>query len=247
MPPSSPALWKRFKCECSNGFYKFRCHKAMKSCKDHWENGARKSEVYQILDKSNISYDVYCHFDRALNVAWTLGQSYGFDKGAKMRSLMAEQEKGNAGGTNFWDEYRLSMPKMESIQQRSTKWRITCQYKHLGNKSDYVYGLKAEIDSLRANKGCKRVEYINVFEETCSNCTVFLHQDRQNMLHHYRHHRKGPCDYTVTQWPSASCKASYYFGNYSCLNKYHACSESPSATTQTWLGGKISFDGLEEN
>ena len=185
--------------------------------------------------------DVYCDFDLNSSAAWTLVQSY------ELRNTMLLQKKpffldfpANEISPN-WDGYRLSKSRIQTIQEDSTKFRVTCNYDTEGVVyRDYLQATKSEIDILTLNslELCLIVEWINIRGQSCKQCTAFIAQDSNHGLH-------GDSFYAVTKGCEFQPNKSSYcdgigednFGSYLCINKAHRCSSSPSATTQTWLGG----------
>ena len=62
--------WKRFTCECPDGYHGDDCHQPITSC-DGYANSSRTSGWYKVVESAGSSVrDVYCHFDS--DGAWTL-------------------------------------------------------------------------------------------------------------------------------------------------------------------------------
>ena len=138
-PLNSPQQpWKRFTCECPDGYHGDNCDQPIRSCSGYLDV-RHKSGMYKVVDYNNSVYEVYCHFDS--NAAWTLVQSYSFAN----RSLRQFKKPlfGDAPVSEddlTWSGFRLRKPRMSSIKDDSTFIQFTCEYeKKLGIKmSDYV-------------------------------------------------------------------------------------------------------------
>ena len=64
-----------------------------------------------------------------------------------------------------WNQYRLSLARMRSVQARSTHWRATCSYSTQGiDFRDYLRGNFKDFNIVDYIGGgqCRRVEYINI-------------------------------------------------------------------------------------
>ena len=62
--------WKRFTCECPDGYYGGNCDLPIMSCQGYAHSFA-KSGKYKVVDFNETVYEVYCHFDSD-GGAWTL-------------------------------------------------------------------------------------------------------------------------------------------------------------------------------
>ena len=130
---------------------------------------------------------------------------------------------------------------MESIQQDSTKWRVTCRYETDGVLyTDYLRVSKAELDIL-TNIGaqCVNVEYINVRGQNCTGCTAYIWQSSTQILH-FKSKVSDQCNFKPfgEQIRKNSGIVGYYFGQYYLKNSEHRCSSSSETTTQNWLGAE---------
>ena len=184
--------------------------------------------------------DVYCDFDLNSSAAWTLVQSY------ELRNTMLLQQKPffldfpvNEISPN-WDGYRLLKSRMQTIQNDSKKFRITCNYDTEGVAyRDYLEATKSEIDIMTfSSHKCSLVEWIDIRGQSCKQCTAFIVQDSHHGLHSdsFFAASRG-CDFKPNEsLPCNNWRGEDNFGSYLCINKAHRCSSSPTATTQTWLG-----------
>ncbi|CAB4043664.1 Dihydrolipoyllysine-residue acetyltransferase component 3 of pyruvate dehydrogenase complex, partial [Paramuricea clavata] len=107
--------WKRFTCECPDGYHGDNCDQPITSCQGY-AKGSRKSGMYKAVDSIvGLLYSVYCHFDS--ESAWTLVQSYSFANrslGQFKKSLSNNRPISENALT--WSGYRLSKARMESIK-----------------------------------------------------------------------------------------------------------------------------------
>ena len=114
--------WKRFTCECPDGYRGDNCKQRIMSCKGYVDTH-KKPGIYKVLAPDGSKYDVYCHFDSY--GAWTLAQSYSYAN----RSLV-----GSTGGHGLsenaleWSGYILQKNIIKSIATNSSKLLLTCNY-----------------------------------------------------------------------------------------------------------------------
>ena len=238
--PQQP--WKRFTCECRDGYHGDNCDKPIRSCSEYL---GRESGMYKVVDSSNSLYEVYCHFDP--NAAWTLVQSYSFAN----RSL--DQIK-NPLSNNLplsendltWSGYRLSKSRMRSIKDNSAFLQFTCEYEkqRLITQSDYVQipFQKEEINTDFLGISTYRSMHISIGSGNMGNydlgrCEIYHHQGTDYPLHVHIVSTVSECAFN-----SLSCSGgSYdYFGSYSnsilCMKKVHRCRQNDKSTTQLWFG-----------
>ena len=111
-------------------------------------------------------------------MTWTLVQSYELSQNELFRNKALFEDHPINNTIPSWKKYRLSYDQMTSIQQDSTKWRVTCRYDRDGvNYTDYMSGLNNTLDILNYDGvQCVNVEYINIRNESCTNCNVRLRQ-----------------------------------------------------------------------
>ena len=195
------------------------------------------------MDNQNKPLKAFCDFDHTTAMTWTLVQSYELSQNKPFYDKPLFKDHPVNNRIPSWKKYRLSYDQMRSIQQDSTKWRITCRYDREGvNYTDYMSGLKNKLDILRfktdAAGQCANVEYINIRAESCTNCTARLGQWHSRILHlYFRVACLHPCNFKPSFNPS-SCQAfQEYFGAYGITDRKHRCTSDDQATTQTWFGG----------
>ncbi|XP_028418023.1 uncharacterized protein LOC114542762 [Dendronephthya gigantea] len=255
--PSDILHKPRFTCDCAPGYHGSRCDQPIKSCRGY-VSGSYDPPVsghYTIMDDENQPFRVVCNFVKSadnITVSWTLIQSYQFGKSVEFQKPFLRNDPKNATTPN-WEFYRLSKARMHSIQNDSSKWRMTCRYDIDSlNKTDYIEGLKTQVDIITfTGFKCMNVEFVNVRGNECStsgatNCRAFLIQKDDNLtlpFHHdsFKSHNKN-CSYNPSSIPCHNHKGKKYgednFGRYknNCVNPAHRCSMSDLSTTQTWLG-----------
>ena len=249
---SASKPWKRFTCECRDGYYGENCDQPIRRSCAGYLDVHRESGKYKVVDSQNSEYEVYCHFDSS--GAWTLVQSCSYENVRhhlpEMRKLKVSLSKNLPVNENaqVWDAYRLSKSRMESIKENSTFLQFTCNYKKHGgiDESDYV---QIHLQNLKTSGG-KNVNVIEfnteIFSATVSQvrgeiensdisqCKIKLRQNEQSSLHvHF-----------VFTNPSPPCKfnsGNYhnygYFGDYHYVDgQNHSCIQFEDSTTQLWFG-----------
>ncbi len=235
--PLFPAKYgaPRFKCHCSPGYAGFLCHDVVKSCRGY-SKGSRVPKIYRVFDDNMNLFDVYCDFDSSSTMTWTLIQSFQLQNNDLFARRAFAVDYPVSETTPGWDAYRLSKSRMQSIQQDTRKFRITCNYDVDGViYRDYIQVAKDRFDLIvtTSNGVCIEVEWINIRGQMCKNCTALLYNGG-SAFHSdsYRANSKN-CEFK----PTDSVYSEDNFGLYSCINQVHRCTSSQSATTQTWFGG----------
>jgi len=121
---------------------------------------------------------VYSNFDSEPGVAWTLIQSHSFQnndafntKAFYLHDMPINQDAPE------WNNYRLSMSRMKSVQDVSTHWRATCNF--LTDGVDYCDYWRVSLKNLdlfmESAHGlfCLFSEFVIVRGNECANCTVW--------------------------------------------------------------------------
>ena len=82
-----------------------------------------------------------------------------------------------------WNVFRLSLAKMKQVRSRLSHWSFQLDGLVL---RDYARATITVFDPIdfEGNKICKRVEYVNVRVDNCSDCDVAWWQYDGVMLHH---------------------------------------------------------------
>ena len=185
--PEQP--WKRFVCKCPDGYHGENCDQPIRSC-EGYANGYRISGMYKVTAFNSTVYEVYCHFDS--NFSWTLVHSFSFANASSDQTKFRNPLfKSHPVSEDFltWSGYRLSKPRMKSIQDNSTFLQFTCEYEKTRDvtKSDYVQipfvdiqtlskfvdvlELKEITDSLTVSEGRGQIG-----NDDLSQCRINLHQ-----------------------------------------------------------------------
>ena len=227
----------RFKCRCPPGYAGNLCQNVVKSCRGY-NNGGRIPGVYKIFDNNMELFDVYCDFDFNSSLAWTLIQSYQLQQSGKFISQPLTKDFPYYQNTPGWDAYRLSKSRMQSIQEDSGKFRVTCNYNTDGVVfRDYLQAALGESDILTQEsiKVCLLMERIDVRGQSCCDCTAYIRQNPSQMLHFDSFH-VGDCDFKPSGSIRCGSTGEDNFGYYACVTNNHRCSSSSSATTQIWFG-----------
>ena len=188
--------------------------------------------------------EVFCDFDSNSTNTWTLVQSFKLQNKNSFKNRPFTIDFPVNSISSGWDAYRLSKLRMQSIQEDSSKFRVTCNYDTDGVVyRDYLQVANNQLDILTFASGgpCVLVERINIRGQSCENCTAYIYQGGQYnfALHSDSYYSTGRgCEFKPTG--GTRCVGSSgedNFGVYKCVNPAHRCSSSHSSTTQTWFGG----------
>ena len=192
--------------------------------------------IYNILDQHNNSFPVYCDFDSERGTAWTLIQSHSLENNGafKAKAFYLHNMPINQDVPE-WNNYRLSMSRMKSIQDVSTHWRATCNFPTDGvDYRDYIRVSLESLDLLQELAGggsCVMTEYINIHGNECTDCTVWVAYSSIYGLHiDHWYSSKAGCDLT------GGINSEDSFGFYRDTNPAFRCTSSMSSTSQYWLG-----------
>ena len=232
---------RRFQCTCPPGFTGHRCQFPLRSCKDimviHQEatNG-----IYNIVDEQNISFPVYCDFGSEPGVAWTLIQSHSLQNNdAFRRKAFFHHDMPINEDAPEWNNYRLSMSRMKSIQGASTHWRATCNFMTIGvDYHDYWRVSLKNLDLIlepAENLFCLFSEFVNVRGNECANCTVWTAYSSVVSLHmdSWFGQQHGSCKFNGQ---AGGIENEDNFGFYLATNPSFRCTSSINSTSQFWLG-----------
>ena len=195
------------------------------------------SGVYNISDQYNKSFPVFCGFGPEPGAAWTLIQSHSLNNNDdfKGKPFFLHDMPRNQDVPE-WNNYRLSMSRMKSIQDVSTHWRATCNFPTDG--VDYRDYIRVSLKSLNLLEEptertfCVLTEFVNVRGDACFNCTVLIGYSSARSLHMDSHF--GPSLYGC--YFGGGIRDEDNFGLYSTRNPDFRCTSSLSSTTQYWLG-----------
>ena len=250
--PEQP--WKRFACKCPDGYHGDSCAQPIRSC-ESYANGSRISGMYNVTAYNGTVYEVYCHFDS--DASWTLVQSYSFANASsyesKFRKPLYESHPVSKNSLT-WSGYRLSKPRMKSIQHNSAFLQFTCEYEKTRDvtKSDYVQipfeDIKEHstvVDILEYNV---TTGYLTVREgrgqignNDVSHCKIWLHQSSLYSLGigFTRNYQTTSCktsDLSQLSCPSTSTYYLFRSNSRPCIREVHRCLQHRNSTTQLWFG-----------
>jgi hypothetical protein len=177
-------------------------------------------------------------------MAWTLVQSFQYTLRVNYSNIPFYQDKPRNQDSPAWEDYRLSWSRMENIHKDSnSKWRFTCNFDKDGLvRTDYVVATHADIPILPSgsqHEGCKKVEFIDIRGNNCTNCKILIAQSDVWSLHIDSYHTEVYCKPTTFPNRKECGKdGEDNFGLYACVNHEHRCSSTDESTTQVWFGGQ---------
>ncbi len=249
-PLNSPQQpWKRFTCECPDGYHGDNCDKPIRSCSGYL---GRESGMYKVVDSSNSLYEVYCHFDS--DVAWTLVQSYSFANSSLDQFNKPLFDDAPVREDDLtWSGYRLSKSRMRSIKYNSNFLQLTCNYEKTRyiTQSDYV-----EIPLLDIKKSGQNVDVLLFYGGTnhisvavrygkiggydLHHCQIWLNLEWNSPLHvHIEITSSAQCKFHGV---NCAGRDKNFFGGYfvtsvdDCRKQVHSCIQNDNSTTQLWFG-----------
>lgn len=149
------------------------------------------SGVYNISNQHNKLFPVFCGFGPEPGAAWTLIQSHSLNNTADFRFkpfFLYDMPRNQ--DVPEWNNYRLPMSRMKSIQDVSTHWRATCNFPTDGvDYRDYIRVSLKSLDLLEEPTNhhdggfCILTEFVNVRGHACFNCTVLVGYSSNTGLH----------------------------------------------------------------
>ena len=156
------------------------------------------SGVYNISNQHNESFPVFCDFGPEPGAAWTLIQSHSLNNNDDFKSkAFYRHDMPRNQDVPEWNNYRLSMSRMKSIQDVSTHWRATCNFPKDGvDYRDYIRVSLKSLNLLEKPSGsefCLLPEFVNVRGHVCFNCTVLIGYSSLFSLHMDSYHSLSQC------------------------------------------------------
>ena len=226
--------WKRFTCECPDGYHGDDCDEPIQSCGGYLDRYWKPAGMYKV--KSDVWFEVYCHFDSD-GGAWTLVQSASFANHNDSNSAFKKPLKTDSPispNALIWSGYRLSKARMQSIYKNSSHLRFTCDFEKVDDVHDTDYLQmpfpNTDLTEHKFNKTTIPKYHGQINEEDLQNCTVQLRQSNKKGLH-VRINRDS-CTFVLKK----PCDDFHYFSYYPCLEQTHRCTQNENSTSQLWFG-----------
>lgn len=209
------------------------------SCLDYLKKGFTKCGIYKLVDSNDNSFPAYCDLQSEPGSAWTLVMSWSHSY-HRLPTFISTGFKTNGPvneNSHNWNMYRLSLPRIRSLQTHSTHWRATCSYpNHDIDYRDYLRGNFKDfniVDYLGSGQ-CRKVEYINIRGHIGIHLTARFWQSTSGFLHIDSSHTG--CQFNPT---SGSVSSEDNFGGHSASNPNFRCTKDGQSTTQWWFGGHL--------
>ncbi len=227
--------WKRFTCECPDGYHGDDCNKPIQSCGGYLDRYWKPAGMYKV--KSNDWFEVYCHFDSD-GGAWTLVQSASYANHTRSENAFTKPLTKDrpliSQNALTWSGYRLSKARMQSIYTNSAHLGFTCDFEKVDDvhEMDYLQMPFPNTDIIKDkfNKTTISRYHAQINEDDLQNCTVELRQGGQKGLH--VRIKGDSCAFV----PNNPCKDFHYFTYYPCLEQTHRCTQNENSTSQLWFG-----------
>jgi hypothetical protein len=209
-----------------------------RSCLDHFNHGSKTSGYYTILDLKEKARTVYCDMESEPGSVWTLVMSFTRENKYvdSFRSKAMYENGGRRYGTPNWTYYRLGYPAMHHVKSTTTHWRVTCSFPQYGVNinTDYVRAALADFDLMGTFwRKCKKVSYISVMGQSCSECTAHWSQGNGNAPHIAADDEKDVCNIKSDK------SGNNYFGAYEKYSATFRCTVNATSTTNYWLGSYV--------
>ena len=142
-----------------------------------------------------------------------------------------------------WEAYRLQLDRMKGLRSESTHWRITCSFDPASvvDYRDYVRAKFQNFDVLtyKGKKTCELVDYINVHDHSCENCTAVWYQAGEFILTHKSNENLCEFGSAPESIQVNGTHSEQNFGRYVFYNPNFRCTSNSSATTNYWFGSQV--------
>lgn len=214
---------------------------AVRKTKVSSTNGVKISGKYTVYRNQNELFEVHCDFDSEADFVWPLVQSFSLQNAAQFANKIFGVNflVNENGGTIIWGAYHLSLSHMRSIAEVSTHLRATCNFPDDGLMyTDYVRAKLQGQDLFGAWKAQCRMCELVIRGLNCCDCTAGTWQKAGQSWHinSYLSAEKG--------WRFNGTKGAVNyeqnFGRYLMANPSFRCTSNQNATTQHWIGSKLS-------
>ncbi|XP_032241108.1 uncharacterized protein LOC116619897 [Nematostella vectensis] len=212
-----------------------------RSCVDYARVGLTHLPKFYILDDAGDAYRVTCDFTSEPGSVWTLVKSYSTPQ-FLYTALYVNAPK-NQDNPN-WSQYRLSLPRMEALQNVSTHWRVTCSFPHAGvDYTDYLRGNFSFADPVHVYgpyldpSACRLIEFVNIRGVTRKHIMVPLYQV-DGIFELCTESSTPGCN---NEWtPIAGAVFSEdNFGYYMFSNTKFRCTNGQDSSTNMWFGSYL--------
>ena len=230
----------KFSCACPVNFGGRVCEIAP-SCLDIKTRDPQvASGEYTIQDTLGNFFKTYCDFSSEGDFVWTLVETFSL---ANLQHFAGAHFGGNWPRNERsmnWLKFRLTRTAMNYVNnQGATHFRATCDFEKdtFDINTDYLRGAILNLNFFSGGSNitetCIEYERVRIFGAGCDDCTA----ETWHAPGYHAHIEDNSCDLQVAINYAGSRRE--YFGYFQAINSNHACTSSPAATTQWWLGVKL--------
>jgi len=194
------------------------------------------------LPDNNTHFRVCCDFEGP-NVAWTLIESFALSNNTKFSSPFLKWDADinylMEPDMDYWGAYRLAVNQMRYMRSKSGLFRATCNFPRRNGTltPDLLIGSLSDVDIFNTTGyiSCKKFKFIDIRGYQCTNCTALTYHGDQGHFHIDVTHTYPSCDFQV----KVSKLNSDSFGSYAVTDDVFKCTQTPTSTTQWWLGEEM--------
>ncbi|XP_032226665.2 uncharacterized protein LOC116609936 [Nematostella vectensis] len=213
-----------------------------RSCVDYARVGLTHLPKFYIVDDAGDAYRVTCDFTSEPGSLWTLVKSDATPPPQYFTTALYVNAPKNQDNPN-WSQYRLSLPRMEALQNVSTHWRVTCSFPRAGvDYTDYLRGNFSSADPVHVfgplfEPACREVEFLNIRGFTRKHIMEPLFQ-HDGFFEFCIESASAGCGGKWQAVPNAVFSEDN-FGLYGFSNINFRCTNQQDSSTNMWFGSYL--------